>query len=347
MTVNDLLFKDFRPKSTLKAKRTDINKAKFPVIDMHNHLTPVFSMGVNLDPAELVKLMDDIGILAMANLNGGWGNPLHDNIKRFDQAYPGRFLTFCNIDFSLLVDIPAFNTHVKKTIKEGAKLGMRAIKIFKEVGLRYMDREGKIVLPDDDRLRIIWETAAEVNLPVLYHIADPEAFFQPLDANNERIEQLLENPRWSFCGPEFPLREKLFECQQKMLEQNPDTRYILPHIASNPEDLGYVSYLLDTYKNFVVDTSARIGDLGRQPYAARKFLIKYADRILYGLDSTPTPEAYTTSFRFFETDDEYFSDRGETSKVLRRWMIYGVFLPDDVLQKIYHDNTIKVLGKLY
>ena len=346
MTRNDLLLKDFKPDSTLKAKRTEIRKAKIPVIDMHNHLTPVFNFTSNYSPQDLIKVMDEMGIVAMTNLNGGWGDTLVDNLNRFDRAYPGRFLTFCNLDFSLMTDMPAFSTHVKQTITEGAKQGMRAIKIFKEVGLRYKDSAGNVVLPDDDKLRVVWETAAKVDLPVLYHIADPLAFFQPLTPNNERIEQLIASPHWSFYGPEFPSRDKLLECQQKMLEKNPHTRYILPHIASNPEDLEYVSHLFDTYSNFVVDTSARVGDLGRQPYAARKFMIKYADRILYGLDAPPNREMYTISFRFFETDDEYFNDRGESSDIPRRWMIYGIYLPDDVLKKIYHDNTVKVFGEL-
>jgi len=346
MTANDLLLKDFRPRNTLKAKKTDISKAKFPIIDMHNHVTPVFDMTMDYKPEALLEVMDQLDIVAMGNLNGGWGSTLRNNIDRFDRAYPGRFLTYCNLDFSLLTDMPAFNAHVKETIREGAKYGMRAIKIFKEVGLRYKDNMGKVVLPDDDRLRVIWETAAEVGLPVLFHIADPEAFFQVPDANNERIEALFANPHWSFYGPDFPTREVLFECQQKMLEKNKNTSYVLPHIASNPEDLEYVSRLLDTYDNFVVDTSARIGDLGRQPYAARRFLVKYADRVLYGLDTTPGVEQYVTTFRFFETDDEYFNDRPETSAALRRWMIYGVFLPDDVLRKIYYDNAVRVLGEL-
>ncbi|MCL2834883.1 MAG: amidohydrolase [Treponema sp.] len=156
----------------------------------------------------------------------------------------------------------------------------------------------------------------------------------------------MNNPGWSFYGSDFPTRDKLFECQQRMLEQNPDTFYILPHIATNPEDLEYPSKLFDTYKNFVVDLSARIGDLGRQPYTARKFLIKYADRILFGLDGGPDPERYFLSYRFLETDDEYFFYRFESEKIRGRWMIYGVFLPDDVLKKIYYDNTVRVLGSL-
>jgi len=339
MTENELLLKDYRPKSTLKAKRTPIEKAKYPVIDVHNHLENINDVHV------LVKVMDEVGIKAIVNLSGGWGEELKRNIDKFDGSYPGRFVTFCNLDFTL-VDTAEFKEHVRTTIKEGVKSGIRGIKIYKELGLRYKDAKGNLILPDDDRLKVIWDTAAEENLPVLYHIADPEAFFQPLSSENERIEILLNRPNWHFYGPEFPTRDKLFECQRKLLENNPHTTFILPHVASNPEDLEYVSKLMDSYSNFVVDMSARVGDLGRQPYSARKFFIKYADRILFGLDGTPTAELYKISFRFLETDDEYFSYRLETGKMIARWMIYGIFLPDDVLKKVYYENAIRILGQI-
>ena len=346
MTENDLLLKDFRPVSMMNAKRTPITKAKFPAIDMHNHLTTIFDLErKNADPKKYLKVMDESGLAAIVNLNGGWGDKLRENINNYDRAYPGRFLTFCNLDFNL-IDTPEFKTHVTTTINEGAKLGMRGIKIFKELGLVHRGKDGKIVMPDDDRLRIVWETAAKAKMPVLYHISDPKAFFQPMDGKNELIENLFINTRWHFYGSDFPAHAKLMECQEKMLTKNPDTFFILPHIACTPEDLDYASKLLDTYKNIVFDTSARINDLGRQPYTARKFFIKYADRLLWGQDGAPEHERYIISFRFLETDDEYFYFRTENTKARGRWMIYGLFLPDDVLKKIYYDNTVRVMGKL-
>ncbi len=335
----ELLLKDYRPESTLKAKRVSLRKARYPVIDIHNHLK-----NVN-DIKRIVDVMDEVGVTTIVDLDGGWGKTLEENIDRLGHKYPRRFVTFCNLDFSL-IDEPGFNAHVRKTIREGKKNGMRGVKIFKELGLKYRDAKDKLVMPDDDRLKVIWETAAEQDVPVLYHIADPLASFQPLSGRNERIEQLLLHPDWSFYGPGFPTRDKLFGCQRRMLEKNPQTRFILPHIASCPEDLEYVSGLLDTYKNFSVDMSARVGDLGRQPYTSRRFLVNYADRVLFGLDGDIEPQRYTISFRFLETDDEYFDYRQPGHNIISRWMVYGVFLPDDVLQKIYHENALRLLGSI-
>ena len=108
---------------------------------------------------------------------------------------------------------------------------------------------------------------------------------------------------------------------------------------SYAENLGYVAHALDRYPNLFVDMTERIGELGRQPYTARKFLIKYADRVLFGSDYPPNKDIFRTNFRFLETDDEYF-DYGRNQG---RWRIYGVFLPDEVLRKIYYENASRLI----
>jgi predicted TIM-barrel fold metal-dependent hydrolase len=88
--------------------------------------------------------------------------------------------------------------------------------------------------------------------------------------------------------------------------------------------------------------SARIAELGRQPYTAREFVIKYADRILFGTDLLPDVDMYRLHYRFLETDDQYFEYPSHASRQ-GRWNIYGLFLPADVLEKIYRTNALKLL----
>ena len=100
---------------------------------------------------------------------------------------------------------------------------------------------------------------------------------------------------------------------------------------------------VEEYSNMYIDINARISELGRQPYTARKFFLKYQDRIMFGTDTPCDAEAYRVYYRFLETDDEYF-DPTPAHKQQGRWMIYGIFLPDDVLEKIYNKNAIKILN---
>jgi hypothetical protein len=92
-----------------------------------------------------------------------------------------------------------------------------------------------------------------------------------------------------------------------------------------------------------VDFDARISELGRQPYTARKFFLKYQDRIMFGTDTTPKRDAYRIYYRFLETDDEYF-DCAASHHLQGFWRIYGVYLPADVLKKIYYQNAERILG---
>jgi predicted TIM-barrel fold metal-dependent hydrolase len=100
---------------------------------------------------------------------------------------------------------------------------------------------------------------------------------------------------------------------------------------------------LDKCPNFYVDISARIGELGRQPYTAKQFFQKYADRILFGSDFGPDLEAYRLIYRFLETDDEYFNYNADEYPKQGRWYAYGLQLPEEVLRKVYYQNAEKLL----
>ena len=44
--------------------------------------------------------MDACGVETVVNLDGRWGEDLSANLDRYDRAHPGRFLTFCHLDWS-------------------------------------------------------------------------------------------------------------------------------------------------------------------------------------------------------------------------------------------------------
>jgi predicted TIM-barrel fold metal-dependent hydrolase len=102
-----------------------------------------------------------------------------------------------------------------------------------------------------------------------------------------------------------------------------------------------------------VDIAARVGELGRQPRAARKFFDKYQDRIVFGTDAsagTSTPQQtfgdalYEIYYRFLETEDEYFDYAPAAIPPQGRWRIYGVGLSEQVLRKVYGGNAARLLG---
>ena len=308
---NPMLLSEYLPVSTLTLKRTPVPKAKFPLIDGHHHM---HSVKLEDLPAG-VKLMDDMNIQSIVNLDGGTTlSCVKRSIDCLDRTYPGRFFTYCNIE-TPDIDAPDFESHMRAFVTEGAKYGVRGLKLLKEMGLKFRDSKGELILPDDDRLRFIWELAAKLGLPVLYHIADPLAFFRPNDGSNERVEPLWQHPDWHFYGPGVPTFEQMMECQERLLENNPDTTFILPHAASRTENLASLDALLERYGNFYIDISARAGDLSKTPYSSRKFLIKHAGRTLFGLDGPLVRRFYEVFFRILETDDEYFNYKNEENRM--------------------------------
>ncbi len=199
-------------------------------------------------------------------------------------------------------------------------------------------------MPDDPRLSDLWDVVGEAGLPVTIHTADPRAFFRPLDRFNERWDELHAFPHWLFYGSDFPQFEELLDSLYHLIESHPQTNFVTAHVGCYPENLGFVSKMMDRYPNFNTDIAARVAELGRAPYSAREWFIKYADRILFGTDFAPALAMYQVHFRFLETADEYFPyDYSSPIPTQGRWNIYGVSLPDEVLRKVYHDNAARLL----
>jgi predicted TIM-barrel fold metal-dependent hydrolase len=177
----------------------------------------------------------------------------------------------------------------------------------------------------------------------MFHIADPDAFFLPIDHLNERYEELSAHPEWGFYGSYYS-KDELLDQRDRLFARHPKTTFVAAHVAERPENLAYVSELMEAHRNLYVDIGARSAELGRQPYTAREFFIKHADRILFGTDLVPAEEMYRLHFRFLETSDEYFDYPSHASRQ-GRWKIYGLGLPDDVLRRVYRDNALQLLKR--
>ncbi|MEX0646492.1 MAG: amidohydrolase family protein [Balneolaceae bacterium] len=335
----DLRLLDWEPVPQLVVKETDVLKPKYPAIDIHNHLRDLDSL------QEYLKTMDEAGVWKVISLDGRSADNFYiEHIRACQQVSKNRFVVFFTPDFSN-IDDPNFGQREAEKLEHAVELGARGMKIFKSLGLNIKDSSGQLIPVDDPRIDPIWAKCGELGVPVLMHISDPKAFFTPIDRNNERYDELGERPQWGFSGDEFPEKEELLIQRNRVIERHPDTTFIATHMANLPEELGRVSMWLEKYPNMYVDINARISELGRQPYTARKFMIKYQDRILFGTDTRPNLEAFRVYFRFLETDDEYINADPSHHRQ-GRWRIYGVYLPDEVLEKIYNKNALKIFAQL-
>ena len=330
----DLSISDFQPRTMLVTPQHVVEKPAFPVIDYHNHLD-------SLDPQEVLRIMDACGIERTVNITMQTGKAALANIDRFHSASPERFSTIAWMDWSGVERDDFFRVSVDR-LEEMVEHGACGLKMWKDLGLIVRDASGNLLRIDDERLAPVFDKAAELGIPVMFHTADPDAFFVPIDRFNERYEELAAHPDWSFYGSQYSKLE-LLEQRNRVFARHPKTTFVGAHMAESSECMSRVGELLDTYPNVLVDMSARVAELGRQPYTSREFFLRYADRILFGADLLPDVEMYRLNYRFLETADEYFDYPSHASRQ-GRWHIHGLHLPPEVLRKIYRDNALALLG---
>ena len=348
----ELLLRNFRPEQQLSAPQHQLTHAAFPVIDVHTHFHYKLRDSVQaLD--DFVALMDRNRVAVCVSLDGKLGGQLQRHMKFLWSRHKDRFAIFANVNWqgdapednpSLWpCHQPGFAERTAEQLERAAEQGISGLKVFKSFGLKYRNPDGTLIEIDDRRWDPIWAKCGELGLPVIIHTGDPAAFFEPIDETNERWEELSRHPDWSFYGDEYPSRKELLNARNRVIARHPDTQFIGAHIANNPENLAEVARWLDRYPNLWIEPASRIGELGRQPFTARDFLIRYQDRLLFGTDG-PWPERrYNLYWRFFETRDESFPYSEKVPPPQGMWQIYGVDLPPRVLKKLYHENAVQLI----
>jgi predicted TIM-barrel fold metal-dependent hydrolase len=329
-------FEEYDPPSSLVVPEHKLTRAKYPFIDVHNHQWGMASQ----DLTGLTAEMDKMNMLVMINLSGGSGQQLAQKTKNVSATAPKRFIVFANVEFNG-IDDPDWTQKTVKQLEEDVRNGANGLKIFKNLGMGSTDSKGNRIHVDDPRIDPVWAKCGQLGIPVLIHSADPKQFWQPIDKNNERWLELKTHPgRRHDTDPVS--WETIIEEQHRMFRKHPETKFIAAHLGWFGSDLKTLGQLLDEIPNMYTEFGAVIAELGRQPRAAREFLTRYQDRVMFGKDSW-APEEYTTYFRVLETADEYFPYH---KRYHAFWRMYGLDLPDDILKKIYYKNALKVIPNI-
>ncbi len=333
-----MTIEDYDPKSSLVVPEHPKTRAKFPIIDFHNHQRGEMPEA-QMD--KLVKDMDGINLQIMVNLSGGYGDRLKRNVTAMKAKYKDRFAVFANLSFEE-IDAPDYADRAAKQLEEDFKNGAQGLKFFKNFGMDLSDKSGVRVKIDDPRFDKAFEMCAKYKMPVMIHTAEPKPFFQPWDKNNERWLELKQFPSRYRPADKYPTWETLMGELYRRIERHPKVTFVNAHLGWLGADLGKLGVLMDKMPNMMTEIGAVLYDLGRQPRFARKWFIKYQDRVLFGKD-TWAPEEYHYYFRVLETDDEYFDYYRKRHAF---WKMYGLDLPDDVLKKLYYKNALRIIPGL-
>ena len=147
----------------LTVEAHEVLQPRFPVIDAHNHLGDAFLTWsddwLNQPVSQLIATMDEAGVRAIVDLDGRWGDRLRAELARYQEPYPDRFAVFSGIDYDNFATDPSFGETEAKRLRESVALGARGLKVWKTLGLRLRDTEGKLIPVDDPRLDPLWATA--------------------------------------------------------------------------------------------------------------------------------------------------------------------------------------------
>lgn len=339
-------------------------RAEHRIADVHTHIS-----GKAEYFKQAIGIMDLAGIGVAVELGSGTVTHKEGETSAFEklkaiaqQVAPGRFVHHMLIDYSGWDD-PSWSERAVAQIVEGKRLGASGVKEFKRLGLYLKDGQGKLIKIDDPKLDPVWAKCGELNMPVSIHVGDPKAFWEPLNDTNERWEELRDHPNWWFGDPaKYPPRMELLDALARVIGRHPKTTFVCVHFANNPEDLDWVDRQLSEHPNMMADIAARIPEIGRQPSdKLHALFVKHQDRFVFGSDfmvntryilgsagdqERPTDqEAYTffeKSWKFFETKDREWT---HMTPIQGNWKISSIYLPPDVLRKVYFDNARRVLGQ--
>ena len=333
--VNQLLLKDYRPQSLFKNNETLIEKAKYPVIDLHSH--PYAKSEAQLD--QWVQTMDQMGVDKTVVMTYETGAAF-DSLYQVYSKYPDRFILFCGFDYTGY-DKAGFGPAAVKELERCFKAGAKGIGELgdKGKGLFYSRPTKAFGMHiDDPRMKPLIEKAGELGMPISIHVAEPIWMYEKMDHTNDGLMNAF---KWRLDNQEDMVNHAgMIRILENAVRDNPKTTFIACHYANSSYDLNILGQLFDRYSNLYADISARFAETAPIPRTVKKFYDRYPDRLLYGTDMGMSEEMYRTTFRIMETEDEHFYDHNLFSY---HWALHGYGLSDQVLEKVYRLNAIKVL----
>ncbi len=347
----------------------DVWRRENRLVDLHMHIE-----GLPERYERAVRIMDAAGIGLGIELGSGTLTPIQGGLSEFEKAQaisnkvcPGRFVHYMLLDYRGW-DEPDWSDRAVEQVNAAYKCGAAGLKEFKRLGLTLRDGKGKLIKVDDPKLDPVWKRCGELGLPVSIHVGDPQAFWEPLNEQNERWEELRDHPAWWFGDPKkYPPRMEILDVLVRVIERNPKTTFVCVHFGDNPEDVDWVDRQLEAHPNMMIDLAARIPEIGRGDQAAtdklRKFFIKHQDRIFFATDfqvasrltlgsagdaERPTDHDavvfFQKCYRFLETADR---DWQHMTPIQGKWTISSIDLPAEVQRKVYFDNARKLLARTF
>jgi len=226
---------------------------------------------------------------------------------------------------------------------------LKRIEAFYNIGARIVkfwfappaigDRKWRL---DSEQFRPLLRETVARGMAIMTHIGDPEVWYRTRYADTAK----------------YGTRDDHYQVWENVLEEYKGHPWLAAHLGGNPEDLPRLQRLLDKYANLRMDCSATkwvAREISARRDEARDFFIRNQDRILFGSDQVTGDDR---GFDFLASRFWVHRKLWETAYIGqspiydpelppdRQPPLHGLALPDECLQKLYHDNAIKFLASV-
>lgn len=326
-----------------------LNFAKFidaKIINGHIHFENISLIKQTFDFFHMLSI-EKLGIVSLADLKRVNNNP---QAICFKAMYPQDTYVMGGLDYT---DINKYSGQkIRKTLADQVlkmlKIGFDGVKLIETKPSISKNMPFNI---DDPVYDSFFGLLEERQLPIVWHVADPEEFW-----DERTIPPAAKMRGWDYSNGTYPPKEEFHQRVERVLNRFPNLKVVFAHFCFLSANLSRASTVMDTYPhiNFDITPGAAIYcDFSKKPENARDFFIKYQDRVLFGDDTTVEENISREGIakkiffmrNFLETDEEFLMPQGDKYFLPRKDRIRGIKLPKSVLNKIYYENFLRIFGK--
>lgn len=335
--ADKILLNNYDPVSIYKTPIANIQKAVFPVIDLHSHNYASTQQEID----EWVKTMDKLNVEKTMILTYSTGKSFDSVVEKYSR-YPKRFEIWCGFDYTGY-GTEGWQKHAVEELERCYKKGAKGVGELGDKG------EGEIYSKptpgyglhiDDPQMKPLLEKCAELHMPISIHVAEDQWMYETPDSTNDG---LMNAGTWhvDMNKPNKLGHDALVKSLENAVRDNPKTIFIACHLANTCSNLQQLGVVLDKYPNLYADIAARYAEISPVPRYTAAFMIKYQDRLVYGTDMGFDEKMYKTTFRILESADEHFYEKDMFNY---HWALYGLNLPKEVLEKLYRKNAERIMN---
>jgi hypothetical protein len=335
----------------------EFNFKPLPVIDAHIHFTDLTQMNAILDISRQVP-MEKVNLLSV-------GVPRHGSINQnpeliaFKDCSPATTYISGGLDYTQVmagdwasVDPNIMSATLGRQVEMLKAIGFDGVKLIES---KPTVRKAVPIPLDAANYEGMWATLEDLEMPVLWHVADPEEFWDP-----SLVSEHAKERGWFYGDGTYPTKEALYREVDNVLARHPALKIIFAHFYFLSADLERAARFLDAHPGVCFDLTPgneMIFNFTRNYDAAHQFFIDYQDRIVYGTDIATwglnRPNGMAHALGTAWAVRMYLETTGviEPPAALAHWRVpdlpgfRGFALPDSVLAKIYKHNFERLYGE--